>query len=96
VTKTEQAIVELEKSIAVLEERLDIVFKSSDSLIEMERRLTYLEQNVRLSLLEENVKEMKKEREKKDGRLWTIVVALVSCFLTLTVQLLLSYIKTGK
>jgi hypothetical protein len=90
VTKTEQAIVELEKSIAVLEERLDIVFKSSDSLIEMERRLTYLEQNVRLSLLEENVKEMKKEREKKDGRLWTIVVALVSCFLTLTVQLLMS------
>ena len=95
-TNTEKALVELSITVAGLEVRLDMLSKTADTVNDIDRRLTMLEQNVRLAVLEENVKELKKIAEEKDRRRWTVVLAAIGCLLTLAANIGLTYFRLNK
>jgi predicted nucleic acid-binding Zn-ribbon protein len=105
VTKTEQAILDLWKSMSKLEERVESArsdIKDAESEIKGvdERRLKATEAlsdlDRRLSVIEDNIKELRRTAEERGRRQWTIILAVIGCLLTLAANLGLAYFRWNK
>ena len=93
-----EAIRQLEKQVSTLEERRDNArtdikrvdaerSKAAESLIEIDRRL---------AIIEENVKDLKRVAEEQDRRRWAILLAVVGCFLSVAANVGLIYFRLNK
>jgi predicted transcriptional regulator len=91
-------IVDLSKSVAILQERLDNE-RSELKRVDAERLKSaeqFGEIARRLAIIEENVKEFKKIAEERDRRRWTVILAVVGCLLTLAANIGLTYLRLNK